>query len=460
MQFSETKSNAYLVSDPLKKLLFKFATPCALSTLVGALYGIVDQIFIGNSVGYLGNAAINVVYPYTVIAFAIGLMLGDGASTLFSVLQGGGENDKVHRCAGNCVLLSAVLGIALMSAGFIFMDEILTLFGITPDSYELASQYMKIICVGIPFYVFSTSLCGIIRADGAPKYAMIAISAGGIFNIIFDPILIFGFGMGMKGAAIATIAGQSISFVIVLAYLLRPRTFKWKKEAFIPEARPILLSCKIGLTSLATQISIVITIAILNNLIVKYGAVSKFGSDIPLAVNGIVMKVFGIVVAISAGGAAGSQPVFAYNFGAMRYDRLKLAYKYMLIANIILGVISTVAFEFFPNGIISIFGSESELYNEYARLCFRIFLGSIMLTIIIKSSAIFLQCVGASVNATILTLVRDLVLFAPLVILFAYLGGVVGMLWAAIAADLLSMFLLVFFVKRSFTQMDKAFIRP
>lgn len=433
--------NHYLAAEPVGKLLVKFSLPCVLSMLVSALYNIVDQIFIGQGVGYLGNAATNVVYPFTVIALALALLVGDGCAALLSLSLGRGEAEQSHRCVGCGVLLTAGVGVLLMLLGFAFQEPILKLFGVTEACRGYAVEYMTAITAGIPFYVFASGMNSVIRADGAPGYSMFATVLGAVLNLILDPIAIFALGMGVRGAAIATVIGQAASCAATLLYFRKPKSFRLKRESFRPSGSLCRKIGQLGVSSLITQVSIVIVMAVANNMIVLFGPESAYGADIPLSAVGIVMKVFGIVIAFSVGIAVGGQPIVGFNYGARDYGRVRRAYRLILLANLAVGAVAMLLFELCPQAIVSLFGNESRLYNEYACLCFRIFLGGILLCCIQKASSIFLQSIGRPIKATVLSISRDVVFLAPCAAVLASLFGVEGMLWAAPIADVLAVLL-------------------
>ena len=297
--------------------------------------------------------------------------------------------------------------------------------------------------MGMPFYILTLGLNGIIRANGSPKYAMFATLVGAILNIILDPIAIFVFDLGVKGAALATIFGQIISCILTLVYFIKSSRIKLNKEMIMLDKNICKKITMLGISSFITQISIVIVIAVANNMIVKYGALSKYGADIPLSVVGIVMKVFGIVIALVIGTSIGGQPIIGYNYGAGNLDRVKKTFKLILITNSIIGIIAFIIFQFFPQYIINIFGSESSLYNEYAKICFRIYLAGIIFTCITKSCSIYLQSMGKPVKSMILSLLRDVVIFIPALIILSKLYGVVGMLYSALIADVISFMIAV-----------------
>ena len=446
MNETKEKAGVYLAKEPIGKLLFKFSFPCVLSMLVGALYNIVDQIFIGQSVGYLGNAATNVVYPFTVLALAIALLIGDGTAAQLSISLGSGARETSHKCVGNGILVTCIVGIILMFIGLIFTDEILKIFGVTEGSYKYTWDYMYIILYGIPFFIFTSSMNAVIRADGSPKYSMFAAMIGAVINLILDPVAIFVFNMGVKGAALATIIGQITSCIVTILYFKNLRSCKFTKESFKPVGNIIRRTCQLGISSFITQASIVFIISTVNNMIGIHGAVSKYGTDIPLSVIGIVMKVFGIVIAFSVGIAVGGQPITGYNYGAKNYGRVRKTYRLVIFSNIAVGLIAMLIFEFCPHIIVKLFGSESDLYNEYANMCFRIYLSGILLCCMQKASSIFLQSIGKPVKATILSLSRDMGFLIPSLIILSYNFGISGMLWAAPIADVLAFFLAVIMI--------------
>ena len=427
------------------KLLLTFSVPCVISLLVRALYNIVDQIFIGQSVGYLDNAATNVVYPFTVIALAVSLLIGDGTTALFSLSLGKKDNKTANKCVGNSIIISFLLGIIITLIGVIFKEGMLSLFGVTKNTYGYAKDYLNIILIGMPFYVVVNTLNSVIRADNSSKYAMFATLIGALLNIILDPIFIFVFNTGVKGAALATIISQIISCFFTLIYFKKTKIISLSKESMKFDLGITKKVASLGVSSFITQISIVIIAALANNLMVKYGIDSKFGANIPLSAFGIVMKVFGIVVSIFVGVSVGGQPIIGYNYGAGNIKRVKETHKLIILINIIVRLIATIIFEFFPQSIIKIFGSESALYNEYAVLCFRIYLGTILLCSVTKSTGIFLQSIGSSVKAMILSVARDVVFIGTAMIILASIYGVVGLLFSAIIADILTFILTIWF---------------
>lgn len=456
-----------LGNENIPKLIKKFAIPCVISMIVAALYNIVDQIFIGwSEAGAFGNAATNIVYPFTVISLAFALLVGDGVAALFNLSLGAKDKEKANKSIGNGLIMLIIISIVLTIIGLIFNKQILSIFGGNPNElecYNYAKDYLRIICYGLPFYIIGQGLNASIRSDGSPKYAMFATVIGAISNIILDPIFIFVFKMSVKGAAIATIIGQILTFLVSIYYLKKSKQFKITKESVKLDKVICKQSISLGLASLITQLAIVIIIAVANNLVGKYGYETLASSGVaygvvtPLAVIGICMKVFGIVVSIVIGVSLGGMPIIGYNMGAGNIKRVKETIKYILITNLIIGLIAFFIFELFPSFIINIFGSgNTSEYMEFANYCLRIFLGGIVLTCLIKSMSILLQSMGSSVKSTILALARDVIFFVPAIILIASIShSVVIMLWSAIIADILAFITGTILLKSEFNRIEK-----
>lgn len=446
----EQTSNRYLAQAPIAPLILKFAVPCTLSLLVSSLYNIVDQIFIGWGVGYLGNGATNVVFPITVIALAIALMIGDGCAAFLSICQGKNDEERSHRSVGNAITLLLLCSVLLVIFFAVCRNSILAAFGATENNLPYAIDYFNVIIIGIPFYILTNGLNSIIRADGSPKFAMISTLVGCIMNVILDPIAIFVLDWGVTGAALATIAGQIVSAILGIGYLFRARSFRLRKGSFRLRASLLGQFLPLGISSLLTQVSIVIIMGVMNTTLVKYGALSQYGADIPMTVVGIVMKVFQIVIAFVVGIAAGCQPIVGYNYGAGNGPRVWKIFKTMMLAEVVIGLISTLAFQIFPVQIISLFGSESELYNEFASYTFRIYLSAILLCCIHKAISIFLQSLGKPVQSMLLSLMRDFILCVPMILLFPTMmePAVIGPLYSAPISDIITIIIAVIMMVR------------
>ena len=451
----QNQENKFLGEEKISKLLLKFSIPCILSLLISSLYNIVDQIFIGNSnLGYLGNAATGVVYPITIIAVAFAWCFGDGASAYLSLCQGRGDTKNAHKAIGNSFLITFIISIIFVILGLLFKDQLLFLFGASSKSIDIARDYYVIILSAIPIYMLANSMNSIIRADGSPKFSMASTAVGAIINIILDPIFIFAFNLGIKGAAYATVIGQVASLVLSVFYYTRTKTFKLSKASFKMDFNILKNVIKLGFSTFITQMSIVIISLVCNIMLAKYWALSKFGFDIPIAVIGITMKVFSIVINIIVGIILGAQPILGYNYGAGKIKRVKETFRDVVIVSFIVGIISTILFELSPEIIINIFGTNDALYMEFATLTFRIFLMLVTFTCLIKLSSIFFQAVGEPLKSAIVSLTRDIILFVPLVIILPKFYGIKGVLYAAPIADVIGMFFTIILVVQFFKKIS------
>ena len=434
----EKEETNILGTEKIGKLIRKFSIPCIISLLVNSLYNIVDQIFIGWGVGYLGNGATNVVFPLTMICLAFALMFGDGASAYLSLKLGENKKEEAAKGVGNGIAISAIIAIVFCIATLVFLPQLLNLFGCTENLREYALKYGKIIAIGLPFMIMGTTLNSIIRADGSPKYSMTTMLTGAILNTILDPIFIFVFKMGVEGAAIATVASQIVTFVLNIIYIKRFKSIKVSKDSFKLKGNVVKKVSTLGISSFITQMSIVFVMAAENNLLGKYGAQSEFGSEIPITVLGIVMKISQILNSIIIGIAAGAQPIFGYNYGARKFDRVKQTLKIVLGTSVIISTCAFILFQTIPDKLISIFGSGDEKYMEFACMAFRIYL---MLTIfngIQIPSGIFFQAIGKSSRSAILSLSRQILFLIPAMIIFSSMFGIKGVLFAGPFADLLA----------------------
>lgn len=442
---STPTENKYLGKEKISKLLLKFSIPCILALLITSLYNIVDQIFIGHGttegLGAIGNAATSIVFPLTLVAVAFSGMFGDGVAAFLSICQGRKDTSGAHRAVGGSMVITFIISLILVLLGFVFCDQILTLFGASTENILYARQYFYIILAFFPIYMLGYMLNSVIRADGSPSYAMIATVAGAVTNIILDPIFIFVLGWGIQGAAWATITGQILTLVISLVYLTRTKTFRLQLASLRPQAQVASSIAKLGVSTFITQLSIVVISMVCNKMLATYGMDSVYGANDPLAIIGICMKVFTIVLSIALGIIIGAQPILGFNIGAGQYDRVRETFRKCLLSVIVVGLIATIIFEFCPQPIIAIFGSNSEnpeLYMQFAVLTFRIFLSLITFTCIIKVASTFFQAVGEPVKAAIISLSRDIILFVPMVIIFpAITHNIDSILWAAPAADIL-----------------------
>ena len=447
-----------LGKEKISKLLLSFSVPCIISLIVNALYNIVDQIFIGWGVGYLGNGATNVVFPITVICLAFALMFGDGSSAYLSLKLGENKKEEAKKGVCNGILACAIISIILCAIILIFLPQLLNIFGCTDSLRQYALDYGFVIALGIPFMMIGTTLNSIIRADGSPKYSMVSMVIGAIINIILDPIAIFTFNMGVKGAAIATIVSQIVSFIVNIMYIKRFKSIKVDKKSFKFEFLRAKTVAMLGVSSFITQMAIVIVICVQNKLFKKYGVNSKFGADIPITVLGIVMKINQILSSIIIGIAAGSQPIVGFNYGARKYKRVKETIKIVLISSLCVSCIAFILFQTIPEKLISIFGSGDELYNEFACLAFRVFLMLTLFNGIQIASGIFFQAIGKPAKSAFLTLSRQILFFTSAAIILSNTFGVMGVLYAGPVSDGLAFLVsatLLIFERRSLNKKEK-----
>ena len=446
MEHAVPQTQSPFATEPIGRLIVKFAVPSVIALLVNSLYNIVDQIFIGWGVGYLGNGATNIVFPITIIALALSMMIGNGGAAYLSLKMGEGEVETAKKGVGNAVTLVTIVSILLAVIFLIWIDPILTLFGVTDVLRPFALEYGFIIGAGLPFMMISAAINSMIRADGSPKYAMLSMVIGAIINVILDPVFIFVFQMGVKGAAIATIIGQVASFVVSVLYMPHFKSVQLNKSSFAPCAKVSVNIVIFGLSSFITQFAITIVMALTNNLLAKYGAQSVYGAEIPLTATGIVMKVNQIMIAILLGIATGTQPIIGYNYGAKSYHRVKKALEISLIASEIVSVAAFLIFQFAPMSVVSLFGSEEGLYNEFAVKAFRIFLMLCPLTGFQTIAAVYLQAVGKPVKSAILSLARQIIFFVPTALILPIFLGVEGVLWTGPVADGLAFLLSLAFL--------------
>lgn len=435
MEQAVSEAKSPFSTEPIGKLIAKFAIPCVISLLVNSLYNIVDQIFIGWGVGYLGNGATNVVFPITIVALALSLMIGDGGAAYLSLKLGEGDVEKARKGVGNAVTMVVIVSILLTAVFLIFINPILNLFGATDVLRSYALEYGSIIGIGLPFMMIPGALNSMIRADGSPKYAMASMIVGAVINTIFDPVFIFVFHMGVRGAAIATVMGQVASFIVSVAYMPRFKTLRLSLPAFRLSGRTCRNILTFGISSFITQFAITIVMALTNNLLAAYGANSIYGSEIPLTATGIVMKVNQILISILVGIAVGAQPIIGFNYGAKNFMRVKKALDIALVVSEIIAVIAFLIFQFAPMSVVSLFGSEEGLYNEFAVKAFRIFLMLCPLTGFQTVIAVYLQAVGKPVKSALLSLSRQIIFFVPAALILPIFLGVTGVLWTGPVAD-------------------------
>lgn len=461
----EQTNQNFMATEKPGVLMRKYAVPCIISLLVGALYNIVDQIFIANAayLGSYGNAANTVVFPLTVIALAVAVMIGDGCCAFFSLCLGRNNPEEAKKSMGNSVLLSVISGIVLTVIYLVFSDKIIAMFGgtVNAETFKHSKEYFFWISLGIPFYMFGQAMNPVIRADGSPKFAMVSTLAGAAVNIILDPIFIFTFKWGMMGAAVATVIGQIITAALAIWYLRHTKTVKLSKSDFVPKSKILSKTLVLGICSFLSQISLVAAMAAINNMIRKYGAADAiFGQEqyaqIPMAVVGIVMKFFQIVISIVVGMAAGCIPIVGFNMGAKLNDRVKNLFTKLLIYEAVVGAAALIIVEFFPIQLIGIFGAanESVYYTDFAVKAFRIYLCMMILACVNKAAFIFLQAMGKAVASTMLSMVREIVFGVGFALILPIFFGLDGVLYSMPVSDVLTSVISAIVIIITYRQLD------
>jgi len=461
----EQHDNRFMAELPVGKLMKKFSIPCIVSLLVAALYNIVDQIFIANAtyLGSYGNAANTVVFPMTMIALSIAVMIGDGACTFVSISLGRGHKEEAHKTVGSAAVLCLIVSAVLTAVYFILQSPILTAFGGTVNerTFELSREYFTVISVGVPFYMFGQCLNPIIRSDGNPRFAMISTVAGAVLNVILDPIFIYVFRWGMAGAAWATIIGQMLTAGMAVWYMVHMKTVRLQKTSFRLYPQLMKQYLPLGITSFLSQISVVASMAAVQNMTMKYGAMDPvFGqqelAQIPMAVLGIVMKFFQIVISIAVGLSAGCIPVVGYNIGAKLRDRVKALFVLLLKAEFVTGLIALLIVELLPNQLIMIFGAanESSYYTEFAVRCFRTYLCMLPLATVNKGTFIFMQAQGKAALSSGISMVREILLGCGLPILLPVFFGLNGVLYNMPVADAVTFLIVAFFIAKTMRELS------
>ena len=442
-------------TESIPKLLVSLAVPAIIANLVNALYNIVDQIFIGQKIGFLGNAATNVAFPLTTICLAIGLMTGVGAATNFNLELGRKRPKRAKSVAGTAVTMLLLGGIILCILINIFLKPMLTAFGATNQIFDYAIEYTQITSLGIPFLLFSIGANPLVRADGNAFYSMLAIVVGSLVNTILDPLFMFGFDMGMDGAAWATVIGQFVSAVILALYFFRFKSVKFELRDFKIRIREIGILFALGTSPFIFQCSALIIQIVTNNLLKIYGAKSIYGSEIPIAVAGIVMKINVIFIAIVLGLTQGAQPIAGYNYGARKYTRVREILNLTLKAAFVISIVAFAIFQIFPVQIISVFGSGSELYFKYGTKYMKVFLFFIFLNGIQAAITLFLTSIGRAFQGAVLSLVRQIISLLPLLIILPYFMGVDGIMFAFPIADLVAFIVSVIILKKEMKRIPK-----
>lgn len=435
-----------LGKENINKLLISFAIPCVISMLINSVYNIVDQIFIGKGVGTLGNAATNVIFPLVIIFNAVAGLIGNGAAANLSLKLGEGKKEEGGKIVGNAVTVSIIFSIILSVIAYFFLPKLVYMFGCTENVYQYAVDYGKIIILGAPFMIIYSALSQLIRADGSPKYSMVLLVVGAILNIILDPIFIFTFNMGVKGGAIATVIGQIVSFVMAILYLRKVKSVKLEKESFKVD-KSITRTLGLGLSSFITQSTVLALFVFMNNMMTKYGALTKYGADIPLSVYGVISKINSLYISAILGISIGAQPIIGFNYGAGNYERVKETLRKVLTINLVVGLIFNIIFYLFPKEIVSIFITNSDpnykLFLEFAVVICHSFLLVMGLNFLEMTTSITVQSLGNVKKATMVSFIRQIILFIPIACFMAiYLHkGIYGVLNAGPIADAITFFI-------------------
>lgn len=444
-----------LGTAPVGGLIGKFAIPAIISMLVSALYNIVDQIFIGQGVGMLGNAATNVAFPVTTIATALALLLGIGGASNYNLEMGAGREQRASSIAGTALSTLVITGAVLALVVLLFLRPLLGLFGATTDVMPYAVDYLGITAVGLPFYVLSIGGNHIVRADRSPTYSMTCVLTGAVINTILDPLFIFGFGWGIKGAAWATVIGQVVSGILVIIYFGKFRKMYLETGMLKPSAECLKAIVSLGMASCINQIAMAIVQIVMNNILRYYGGLSVYGSDIPIACVGVISKVNQVFMAICIGISQGCQPIWGFNYGAKKYDRVRLAYRYSVTACTVIATIFFLCFQLFPHQIVSIFGTGSDLYFQFAERYLKIFMFMTFANGIQPMSSGFFTSIGKAKLGIVMSLTRQVLFLLPLIVVFSLIMGIDGVMYAGPIADAAALSLAILFARRELVAMKK-----
>lgn len=441
--------------EKLPKLLRSYAVPSVISMLVGALYNIVDQIFIGQGVGYLGNAATNVAFPLTTICFSIMLLISIGTASRFSLDLGAGRRESAAETVGNAFIMMTAAGIGFLVLVQIFCRPLLLLFGGTPEVMPYAETYTRITVIGMPMMMAVNGMSHIARADGSPRFSMLCLVTGAVVNTVLDPIFIFGFGWGVAGAAWATVISQAVSFLIALAYIPRFKQIRLTRRIFRPQPAVMRRIAAYGMSNSINQLSLTFVQIVLNNTLAYYGAMSEYGSDIPLAACGIVLKCNAVLLGFIIGISQGSQPIVGFNYGAGRYARVRGIYRLAVTCDIVIATVGFLIFQIFPRQIISLFGTGDPLYFEFASRFMRIYLLMLPVNGVQMLSSNFFSAIGKPLKGAFLSLSRQVLFLIPLILLFSFFWGTDGILFSAPVADLTAFLVTAVFVMKELARMRR-----
>ncbi len=439
----------------ITRLIIKYSIPAILSGLVNSVYNIVDQIFIGQYMGTLGNAATTVAFPFVTICTALAYLFGVGSAANFSISLGKGDISRAKKYIGNSLAMLAIISISMVIITLLFADQLLLLFGATAENFEYAKTYVLILCVGFPFNIFTIGTAHTIRADGSPKSSTACVATGAILNCFLNPIFIFGLNLGITGAAIATIIGQFVSFIMVLHYLFRFKSFKLTRDLFKLDREVLINTAKLGMAPCINQFAITVAQITMNNTLKYYGELSIYGADIPQACVGIISKINSIYLAITVGIGQGCQPIIGYNYGARRYDKVMDIYKRSVIVATIISITAFAIFQLFPRQLTSVFGTGTEQYFEFAENYFRVFMGLMFLNGFQPITGNFFTAIGKASRGALVALTKQIVFLVPLVIILPMFMGIDGVLYAGPLADLAAFTLAITFITIEFRELKQ-----
>ena len=445
-----------LATERIGKLIAKFAIPAIISMLVSSLYNIVDQIFIGQGVGMLGNAATNIAFPVSIICTATALLLGIGSASNYNLESGAGNSKKASQIVGTRLAVLIISGISIGIIVLVFLDPLLHLFGVTPDVLPFAQDYTGITAFGIPFLVLTTGGNHLIRADRSPTYSMACMLTGAIINTILDPLFIFGFHWGIKGAAWATVIGQVISGFLVILYFCKFRNLELTRDMLRPKGAMLKAIASLGLAACINQIAMAIVQITMNNTLRHYGASSIYGTDIPLACVGVISKVNMVFMAICIGISQGCQPIWGFNYGAGRFSRVRKTFVMAFKISLLVGIIFFLCFQFFPRQLVSVFGTGSEEYFHFAERYFRIFMLMTFINGIQPMSSGFFTSIGEARLGIVVSLTRQVIFLLPLILIFPLFMGIDGVMYAGPIADGAAAAVAIAFAIRELRRMQKS----
>ena len=450
-----------LAVQPVGRLIMKFAVPAIISNLISALYNIVDQIFIGQSVGLLGNAATNVAFPLVTLCLSLSLLLGVGGASNYSLAMGRGDEEEAARYYGGAIGFLVIFGLAVGALVLLFLRPLMVAFGATEASLPYAMVYTGITAFGMPFQIFGTAGSHLIRADGSPRYAMVSISAGAVLNIILDPIFIFTLHLGIAGAAYATVIGQVSTVVLQVFYFWRLKNHPIRPEHLRPRLGQLRAVAGLGSAAFFNQVAMMIVQIAMNNVLRRYGALSAYGSDIPLACVGVITKVNVVMIAFLVGIAQGCQPIVGFNYGAGQYSRVRAAYRRALTAGFCISCAFFLCFQFLPRQLLSIFDPNgSEMFFRFGTEYFRIFMGAAFLNAIHPLTSNFFTSIGRAKMGMLISMTRQLLFLLPLVLLLPRIWGVDGVMIAGPIADGVAAAVALFLVLREMKRIRGLTDRP